>query len=215
MGNLYTATLVADRSSIGNDYVNVFQFDVDDVLPSSAVATALANSIWLNYIQNGAAVQPIAAIVHSSTIFRSVTVKCPFDPSVLGIKTGTQAGGRSGDVMPNFVAWRFKQPRKRGDIRHGFKAFGAVSEADVTGGLPATAMVSVINAASARLCSILSISDGVSTYSATPVIAGRIEYTPSPGRKAYRFPESPAEYRFYTAVDWGFYLLSTQNSRKL
>lgn len=193
-----------------NPFVNAFQYDVDDVLPSSAVAQSLAQQFsdeviiaaggWVDVVQFGMDTE-------------SVVVTSPFDPTVLGIELPVEPGTRPGAQMPRFVAWGFKSERTRADIRAGFKRFGLISETDTAGQVPSVDALAMLNGFATVLNQTLTVSDGVSSFNARPIIVKRVKYVTADGKDAYRLPNSPLEYQ-YMFANWKFQAITTQSSRK-
>lgn len=200
-----------DGVAFNNPLVSAFYYDVDDLLPSSAVAADLANEF------DGAVLDVtsgIPSVINAATAYQSVVVTSPFDPTVLGIKVVNKVGQRTGTAMPLFVAWGFKSQRTRADIRAGFKRFGRLSEGDTSGELPSAGILTALNTLATVLSQQLLVTDGVSEFRAVPVIVKRVKYVTEEGNDAYRLPNSPLEYQFSRAENWDFDKITTQNSRK-
>lgn len=209
--SLYIVTLSGHYGTeTGNPFVNVFTYNVDDILPTSALATSLANEFASVVVDSTAGLK---TILQGSATLDSIIVTCPFNPSVLGVEIIAVVGSRAGGAMPRFVAWGYKSERTRGDIRSGFKRFGAISESDTSGTEPTAAMLVVLGDFADQLNTTLGVDDGVSSYSAVPVIVKRVAYTTPSGNTAYRMPESPSEY-VYMNAEWVFQSITSQNSRK-
>lgn len=200
-----------DGTAFNNPIVSAFYYDVDDLLPSSAVATDLADQFDAVVLDT---VAGIPSVLHAATAYQSVVVTSPFDPTVLGIEVVNKVGQRAGTAMPLFVAWGFKSQRTRADIRAGFKRFGRVTEADTGGELPTAGALTVLNTLAGTLSQQLVVTDGVSEFRAIPIIVKRIKYVTPEGNDAYRLPTSPLEYQFSRAENWNFDRITTQNSRK-
>lgn len=208
---LYVATLESRyNDELGNPFSNVFTFDVADVLPSSIVASNLAEEIWNNYVSDAGGWK---AIVSAKMDADRVVVLSPFDPTVLGIYTGAVAGTRSSAAMPKWIAWSFKSERKRADIRAGFKRFGAVAEADITDGLPATGLLTILDTFATIMNTPFLVSDGIDNVEARQVIVKRIPIVVDGETVGYRMPEDPLEYE-YAIAEWAFQEVSNQNTRK-
>lgn len=210
--SLYQVILTAvDTATPQNPFVNAFYYDVNDVLPSSGVALALAEKFSEVVLDDTSG---IPATLVPATVQQSVVVTCPFDPTVIGIDVINIPGVRTGTAMPRFVAWGFKQQRLRADIRAGFKRFGRISESDTGGDVPTPGMLTALNTLASVISTELTVLFGPDEFTATPVIVKRIPYVTPEGNDAYRLPNSPLEYQFYQAMTWNFQAITTQNSRK-
>lgn len=209
MANLYQLVLTSVlNSDLSNPFVNVFHYMVSDVLPSTAVANALSETFNLGVVQG------LTHIVTSNTNFVSIVATAPQAPSVLSITTLTSNGDRLGQAMPRFVTWGFKMPRQRGDMRSGYKRFGACSESDVSGNAPASGVVGELGDVAEEMSAPLSFTVGGVAVGAVPVIVKRIKYTTDEGKIAYRVPGPGDPLTYYEATGWTFQEISTQNSRK-
>jgi len=208
---LYVLTTVCNQSAdYSNRFINVFTYDVNDFLPSSAVANDLANS-FNNIV--GDAASGMTSILHTSMELEGITVYSPWDPTVLGILLSGATGTRTGTATNRFTAWGFKSQRIRADIRAGFKRFGIISEGDTSGNVPTVGMTTILNSFATSMDTVLTVSDGVSSYTATPIICKRIPYTTPGGSTAYRFPNPGVEYQ-YATTNWTFQAITSQVSRK-
>lgn len=209
---LYQLVLsLIDNSQSNNEFINSFFYDVDDLLPSSIVASSLATEFH-DQVVDGAG--GIMSVLQTATVARLIVVTSPFDPTVLSISNINLVGLRAGTAMPKFVAWGFKSQRTRADIRAGFKRFGRISESDTAGDVPNGTALGLLNTLAGTLQTNLNPSDGVSSFIARPVIVKRIKYTSPSGNPAYRLPNDPLEYEYSVADNWGFDEITTQNSRK-
>lgn len=209
---LYSVKVTAVVSGQSNNpLINLFTFDAQDLGPDSELADGLADDFITEMVSAGSGL-PLA--VHTATVFTSVEVRCPFDDSVIAVRSINVAGQRVGTGMPRFVAWSFKQARGRGDMHQGNKRLGLVSEADTSGDAPAAGMVSVLDdvAQAMRLGYAITTSGG--TFAVTPIIVKRIKYVTPEGNTAYRLPNGTDPYVWYPATSWTFDKISTQNSRK-
>lgn len=209
---LYVAAFESVRGTdTSNPFVQVFMYDVNDLLPSSAVALSLAEAVDLQIVQetNG-----WENLVSTNMVGSRIIVTSPFDPTVLGIRSVTAVGARPGNSAPRFVSWGFKSERTRADIRAGFKRVGEISETDINGDVPTLAMLTILEGFAANLSAELEVSDGVSAFSAIPVVVKRVKYITPEGRDAYRLPNDPSEYAFSFATNWTFQAVTSQNSRK-
>lgn len=91
---------------------------------------------------------PIQDVLAGNTFFINTDVIEVNDPArfnSLAYATLT-AGARSGDPMPRFVAWKYQLTRAVRGQRHGYKRFGAISEADVTAGIPNAGVLTALEA---------------------------------------------------------------------
>lgn len=201
---------IIDSTDLSNPFVNVYTYDVSDILPSSLVALALADAFRSQVLTGTDGWEDI---VRATSSTERLVVTSPFDPTVLGINTTPVAGNRPAPSMPRFVAWGFKSERTRADIRAGFKRFGRVAEGDTNGDVPTGTFQAVLDGFADKLSAELLV-DAVGTeYGAAPVIVKRIKYTTEGGSEAYRLPNSPLEYQFMVA-SYSFQAITTQNSRK-
>ena len=72
-----------------------------------------------------------------------------------GFASTLYTGTRTGDAMPDFVAWGFKYLRAVSGGRAGGKRFGSISEADVLAGIASGAVITNLNALASQLGSAL------------------------------------------------------------
>jgi len=95
-------------------------------------AEDLANA-WINQVN-----PLVMDVLSTNTFFIGVEVIEMNDPTKFAAVNATvvTAGTRTGDPMPRFVAWKYQLTRAVRGERHGYKRYGAISEADVTAGLP-------------------------------------------------------------------------------
>lgn len=75
----------------------------------------------------------------------AIEVNDPTKFAVLG-SVSVLNGDRTGDPMPRFVAWKYQLTRAVRGQRHGYKRYGAISEADVTAGAPNAGVLAALEA---------------------------------------------------------------------
>lgn len=131
--------------------------------------------------------------------------------------TPTPAAGTrtpAGDSMATFIAAMIVLERQNGRVRNGRKFIYLPQESDVTSSVLASGMVTLLNSLATGMASQLN--PGVADLY-TPAIIGRIPYTTSSGKVAYRLPVSQSEMGDkYSLVDSARLInrTTTMNSRK-
>lgn len=210
---LYSVTCISSLSGdLDNPNVNVFTYDINDLIPSNEAAFALAEAFYDGVVDIAEGMKDL--FVTGWTVGREIVVRAPQSPDVLAIKLVGTGGTRAGQAMPRFATWSFKQPRLRGDMRAGFKRVGVVSESDVAGTQPVSGYAPTLTGFASRLGLTFDITTSGGEFTATPNVVKRVLYHPEPGKDAYRLPAPGDPYIWYPAVDWSFIQLTTQNSRK-
>ncbi len=131
---------------------------------------------------------------------------------------GSTLGLRTGEAMPMFAAWGMEVQRQRRDIRNGYKRFGPIAETDQNGGVATAGALTNLNLLrnAMNLPLELTYQEGGST--ASMVIVKRVKYIPDPERPtryAYRIPIGGDPLVYYTANQWVYDRLTTQNTRKI
>lgn len=143
--SLLKLTLVSWGASLSNTYENVFGFESFITVADEELHLAEAfRDQYLTAIRN---------IVDSYTAFLRIDVQNLTTPT--GFYSlplvGPPVGNRSGESMPEFVAWSFIYHRAVGGQRSGGKRFGTVSNTDVDIQEPTTAMLAVLTATAGTL----------------------------------------------------------------
>lgn len=113
--------------------------------------------------------------------------------------------------LPDFVGAAFVALRTRLDMRNGYKRVSFLGENTTQGNNFTIAFQGVMATFAAAISD--DITDG--GYSFDPVIVKRIEYSPSPGKTAYRLPNEPGELTYYLATYTGVRQVSSQATRKI
>jgi len=174
-----------------NTFENVFGYQ------STLTVTDELNALADNFLAN--VLPAIQLIVTSDTYFFKVQIDDVNDPSRFLERNFALAGGsRSGDRMPLFTTWTYTYTRGIRGQKSGRKAFGAVSESDVTAGSPSGTIVPQLPLTAAVLAHSLDIGL-IQTW--FPVIISR------PSAKHIDWQAHPIAGVVFSAV-------STQNSRK-
>lgn len=195
----------------GNDFVNVYTYDVNDVVPSSINAFFLTEAFYTTVVDDAAGWK---SVVTANMDMNRIVTTAPQFPTVVAVKPVFVTGSRTGQPLPLFNAWSFKSERTRADIRAGFKRYGTISETDVSGFVPATGMLTVLEAFAGILSAELEFTTPGGDFIATPIIVKRVKYTTPSGSVAYRMPQPGDPYEFSQAVNWVYDSVTSQNSRK-
>lgn len=91
-------------------------------------------------------------------------------------EANSNAGSRSGPVMPSFVAWAFRLVRSSALTRHGAKRIAGPSESDVADNGPVSGVLTVLTALATAMGEDFVVNDGGgNTVTLVPVIVGRTE----------------------------------------
>jgi len=118
-------------------------------------------------------------------------------------------------LLPSYVSLSFKLLRSNTFVRNGRKQIGGLPEVLIDGNSLAAGYAGQVASIDVALAEVLNPGLGADLFA--PVIVGRVPYTTSEGRDAYRLPESQAE----MGTNWAqinlaqFVRPSTMNSRKV
>lgn len=147
----YKLILYSYLESSLNPYLNVFGYHDQLALPVDGANLAP------QFISD--VLPDIQAVVHNFTVFTRVDVEQVIGGSGFWSVTlpGSTFGLRTGDRMPQFVAWGFRYNRAAMGVRSGAKRFGGVSEGDVDGGDASTAALILLNDLAVQLGSPLQV----------------------------------------------------------
>lgn len=128
-------------SNLANEVVNVFGYrsNLAIINEEQTLATEFVTQV----------IPSIRNIIHASMLIRRVEVYnvsngTGYYDNTLGTPL---AGLRSGENMPGFNSWGYRWNRVNAGQRSGSKRFGYISESDVLGDVPTTAMLTVLNTA--------------------------------------------------------------------
>jgi hypothetical protein len=127
-------------------------------------------------------------------------------------KVGQRSGG---EAYAPFVAVGMRFPRLRLDMRHGYKRFAGLSEADVTGGEISGTLLGLFN--NLGLVLVGTWHDDVPNDICNFVIVKRVKIlTIDPPGVTYRMPEDDLEFVYYQPQERVVSsALTSQNTRKI
>lgn len=160
---------------------------------------------------------PYAAELTVNWAFVELVFTNIFTGDVLVDVTPTPATGSRasvGDTNAQFIAALIVLERQNSRVRNGRKFLPVPLESDVAGNTFVAGTMTLLTAAATGFALTLN-PGGVDSF--TPAIIGRIPYTTSSGRVAYRLPTSQAEMgENYSLVDTARAVnrITTMNSRK-
>lgn len=160
---------------------------------------------------------PYAAALTTQWVFNEITVLNIFSGDIAIDVTPTPAAGTrtpSGDLLPRNIALMIVLERQNSRVRNGRKFIPIPLEADNAGDAPASGFLTLATTL-ANACAASINAGGVDLF--TPAIVGRIAYTTSSGKTAYRLPASQGEMGDkFSLVDTARAInrTTTMNSRK-
>lgn len=164
-----------------------------------------------------AVLTPIAATITSNWSFLEVIATNIFSGDEFIDVTPTPAAGTrtpAGDLNPTFIAALIVLERQNSRVRNGRKYLVCPQESDIASSTFAAGYVTLCNAAATAMALTLN-PGGVDSFQ--PAIVGRIPYTTSSGKVAYRLPSTQGEMGDrYSLVDTARLInrVTTMNSRK-
>lgn len=211
--DLFEVTLVGDY--LGQQVRNVFHYRyIGDALLDFVGAEEIANSFVSTFF--GASGSALRSGVFSDQIFyRSLRVKNLFDVGEFteSLFPTPFSGVTTSEGAPPFISVGYRTPWLGGEVRRGMKRFSGVAEAAYDSGVLNSFATAGLNSLRSALGSSLVVDAG----QAVPVIVGRIKYTTSDGKEAYRLPENLAQAtRVGSGTVWEYLpRVTTQNSRKV
>lgn len=141
----YKLTLYSFLESPFNPYLNVFGYHDQLALPVDG------SNLAPHFISD--VLPDIQAVVHHYTTFTRVDVEEVIGGSGFWSVTlpGGTLGARTGERMPEFVAWGFRYNRDAVGVRSGAKRFGSVAEGDVQDGSATSGIITDLNTLADRL----------------------------------------------------------------
>lgn len=160
---------------------------------------------------------PYAALLTTSWVFNELVAVNIFSGDIAVDVTPTPAAGTrtpSGDLLPRNTALMIVLERQNSRVRNGRKFVGIPLESDNAGDAPTAGFVTLATTL-ANACAATLNPGGTDTFN--PAIVGRIAYTTSSGKQAYRLPSSQGEMgENYSLVDTARVIArtTTMNSRK-
>jgi len=159
-------------------------------------------------------VDPLRGCVVDDAFLTGVSVRNLFSPDEFAeVGYGvTKPGQVTDNPAAPFIAAELFQPRKRSDMRRGFKRLPFVPGSVALGNQFSSGYQTLMGIAA------LACSQTLATASNqfTPVIVKRIFTGIVGGKRTYRLPENQGEFVYYVADNWqvdGF--ITTQNTRKV
>lgn len=164
-----------------------------------------------------AVLTPYAATLTNLYTFTDLTAVNIFSGDVSVDVTPTPAAGTrasAGDNLSSFTASMIVLERQNARVRNGRKFLPVPMESDVTGNVFIAGYITLATTAANAMAAVLTA--GV-TDQFTPVIVGRIPYTTSSGKVAYKLPDTQAQMGDkYSLVDTARVInrVTTMNSRK-
>lgn len=154
-----------------------------------------------------AMVPSILSILSENTYHIGLEAIAVNDPTKFGVLPASvaAAGARVGDPAPRFVAWKYQLTRAVRGQRHGYKRYGAISETDITAGVPNAGVLDELEAHRLMLKEPLQFGAVDFWF---PVILVRPPIDPETG-----LPEDvPWEYHEFVSAQ--VQSVTTQNTRK-
>lgn len=176
---------------------------------TSAVTVSQCLSAWSEFLSTSLRNRQSDQVVYKQLDGMLLSDVSQIATLSLGDVTGTKIG----DPMPVFVAATVQIIRTTGAIRHGWKRYPGVVEADVVAGVMTGAEVAAWNAD--PVPKLVAIWTEQGNPRCHLVVVKRIKYTPVGSTKpAYRLPQTAAEYLAFDPVSGNCVGLGSQNSRK-
>lgn len=171
---------------IGQTFLNVFYYRLEDE-PSAGHMAGLLNT-FQTVVQ-----EPYAVLTTSDTTFDTITGKNIFTGDEYSIIPATREGQRvgAGQVLPSFMAAHVKLIRSNNRVRHGHKYIVGMTETEQYGNVWAPGSLEAIQSVADTFAVNLDAGGVVDVF--RPIILGRVQYNPEPGRVAYRLPTSLSE----------------------
>lgn len=208
----YYAVLEAQLGAgLGNPFVAAFTYETSEIIPTSAGAVALGDDLVTNLIDTGADLLQLLPI---DLEFTALTITSPPVPTVLSVRSLSNAGEGLGDYTTAFEAYEWTSPRTVANIRPGFKRFGPTLKANVADGVISAGALTIANNVAGVLSTTLTGTVSGIGVNFTPVVVKRIPYTTPGGSTAYRLPGAGDPYVRSIANNWAYARITTQNSRK-
>jgi len=139
--------------------------------------------------------------------FRAIYVRNLYEPADFvenAFPVGI-TGSASGEAASPVLAYGLNSTRVRTDIRRGQKRFAGVSEAAMNpGGVLTGPVLSELTALAGWMSDVLTYDDAGASLSFTPTVLQYEQYSPSPGKTAYRPYATEAEQLAHSAqgVTW-------------
>lgn len=178
--------LTVTTNTLGNVALNVYYYKIEDT-PTDTYLQGLVNEFMETVLT------PFAATQTGNTTIVSIYAKNIFSGDEYTDSTPTPAAGtrtHSGDGCASFIACAIKLIRENARVRHGRKMIFVPLESDIVGNLFAGSFVTLATTYANSLDDSLD-AGGIDLF--VPVIVGRVPYTTSEGKEAYRLPVSQAE----------------------
>lgn len=167
----------------------------------------------------------IAAVQSNAVTFQTITVKDIYSVTDFYSTpfTSPLAGVGAGEFMAPFVAYGFRTNRIRSDVARATKRFVGVLEANYSGTAYIGAVITALEAISAKMSANLEFLDEGNTLTFIPAVCGKEKYDPNPtspdaNHVAYRYYATESEQLAHTAqgVLWQHYPnVRSQVSRQL
>lgn len=207
-GDICRVTLKASSGTVINR--NVFFYRIDDP-PTAGYLTGLLAEFQTAVLAPYAAVQ-----VTGFTFVELVATNIFSGDEVIDVTPTPAAGTRAaaGDQNADFIAAMIVLERQNGRVRNGRKFIRVPQESDVGGSTFVAGTVTLLTTLATGIAATLN-PGGVDTF--IPAIVGRLAYTTSSGKQAYRLPASQGEmgdnYSLVTAARV-INRVTTMNSRK-
>lgn len=189
---------------------NVWYYRLDDP-PTPGYLSGLLTEFQVQVLT------PYAACLTTTYTFTELVATNIFSGDVAVDVTPTPAAGTravSGDPMNSFTAGMIVLERQNARVRNGRKFIPVPLEADVAGNVFAAGFVTLLTTLASGMAEQLA--PGLVDLF-TPAIIGRIPYTTSSGKVAYRLPATQGEMGDkYSLVDTARAInrVTTMNSRK-
>lgn len=165
---------------------NIWFYRLDDP-PTAGYLTGLLTEFQT------AVLTPLAAALINTFTFTEIIASNIFSGDEVIDVTPTPAAGTrapSGDTLAAFLAEMFVLERQNGRVRNGRKFIPLSLESDIVGSFVVAGTNTLVQAIATASAATLN-PGGVDTF--VPCIVGRIPYTTSSGRTAYRLPNTQGE----------------------
>lgn len=178
---------VSLKAAVGSVvYRNIFFYQLQDA-GTSGYLTGLSTDFQTTVLT------PFAATQCTNYTFTEIIVSNIFSQDeVIDVTPTPAAGGRAlaGDITANFLSAMILLERQNGRVRNGRKYMYLPLEADVNGNTIVAGTATLLTTLATAMAASIN-AGGVDLF--TPCIVGRIPYTTSSGKVAYRLPASQAE----------------------
>lgn len=187
---------IIDRQFIGSSprpALNVYHV-MKRVVSANAATAAQAFVDWV--------LPAVVDIQSEVVVHRTLTARnLGNDTDFVEVALGDVPGGivATDHVMPSFVAAGIQFLRERMDIKHGWKRYVGITEANVGGNTLGASLVTTLNNTGAQIVTPWELAGMPGTLMFDFAIIARVcaEVGPLGGCLKYRLPENDAELEFY------------------